>query len=188
MNFAWLNEPPRWREADGRLDVTTGERTDFWRETHYGFIRDDGHLRYTEVSGNFTATVAFSGRYEALYDQAGIMLRLDARNWIKAGVEFVGGKQMLSAVVTRDFSDWSTMPLSGDHDWIHLRCTRQASAVRLEWSDGKTAFSLFRLAYLPARDPILVGAMCCSPERAGFEASFRNFEIGPATKEALHES
>lgn len=45
----WLNEPPKWREDKGTLHVTTGEKTDFWRRTHYGFIRDDGHARLSPV-------------------------------------------------------------------------------------------------------------------------------------------
>ncbi len=40
--FEWLNEPPAWNDADGVLTMTTGDKTDFWRETHYGFIRDSG--------------------------------------------------------------------------------------------------------------------------------------------------
>lgn len=71
----WLNEPPEWREAGGELAVVTGDRTDFWRETHYGFIRDDGHFRHVGAEGDFSATVAFDGAYHALYDQAGLMLR-----------------------------------------------------------------------------------------------------------------
>jgi len=184
----WLNEPPRTEESDGELRVITGDKTDFWRETHYGFIRDNGHFGYREVTGDFTATLQFSGEYEELYDQAGLMLRLDERNWIKAGVEFVGGRQMLSAVVTRDFSDWSTMPLPGSHEWLTLRCTRQASAVRIEWSDGAKAFQLLRLAYLPARDPILVGPMCCTPQRAGLRVRFRGFDVGLATSDNLHSA
>jgi regulation of enolase protein 1 (concanavalin A-like superfamily) len=85
----WLNEPPFWRDEDGVLSVVTGDRTDFWRETHYGFIRDDGHFRYETVPGDFTAEIAFGGDYRALYDQAGLMLRADERNWLKAGIEFV---------------------------------------------------------------------------------------------------
>jgi regulation of enolase protein 1 (concanavalin A-like superfamily) len=175
----WLNEPPSWRETDGVLNVVTGDKTDFWRETHYGFIRDDGHLHYREVAGDFTATLEFHGEYQALYDQAGMMLRIDERNWIKAGIEFVG-RQTLSAVATRDFSDWSTMPVPEPAEWLRLRCIRQGSAVRIEWSVGANAFSMFRLAYLPAKDPVMVGPMCCSPQRMGFRASFRNFTIGPA--------
>ena len=187
QQFQWLNEPPSWSESDGLLTVVTGDQTDFWRETHYGFIHDNGHFRYREVAGDFTAILDFSGAYEELYDQAGMMLRLDERNWIKAGVEFVGGRQMLSAVVTRDFSDWSTMPVPGKPEWLRLRCTRISSAIRIEWSDGGD-FSLLRLGYLPAKDPILVGPMCCSPQRAGFCATFRNFKVGPPLAEALHQA
>ena len=60
--------------------------------------------------------MAFRGDYRELYDQAGLMLRIDERNWIKAGVEFVAGRRMLSVVVTRDVSDWSTMPCPSDAD------------------------------------------------------------------------
>lgn len=175
--FKWLNEPPRWEESDAGLVVVTGEKTDFWRETHYGFIRDDGHFRYRDMSGDFSATLAFQGKYEALYDQAGLMLRLDERNWIKAGIEFVDGQQFLSAVVTRDFSDWSTTPLPGNPEWVCIRCTREDSAVKVEWSESSTEFRMLRLAYLPARGPILVGPMCCSPSRAGFEARFQPLDI-----------
>ena len=96
----WLNEPPSWRDEDGVLSVLTGEKTDFWRTTHYDFIRDDGHLHYQDVKGDFTAELSFLGVYEELYDQAGMMVRVDERNWLKAGIEFVDKRQMLSVVVT----------------------------------------------------------------------------------------
>jgi len=187
VEVSWLNEPESWREADDVLYIATGDKTDFWRETHYGFIHDSGHFRYREVTGDFTATLDFSARYEEQYDQAGMMLRLDERNWIKAGVEFVGGRQMLSAVVTRDFSDWSTMPMPVDLEWVTIRCTRQGSAVRIEWSSDASEFRLLRLCYLPARETTLVGPMCCSPQRAGFRAGFRRFKVGPATSDGLHD-
>jgi regulation of enolase protein 1 (concanavalin A-like superfamily) len=184
----WLNAPPEWREEDGVLTVVTGEKTDFWRETHYGFVRDDGHLRYEAVDGDFTAVVEFHGDYRELYDQAGLMLRLDAENWIKAGIELVDGRRMLSVVVTREFSDWSTMPLPVATEWLRLRLSRHGSAVRVEWApeDAPADFRMLRLAYLRARDPALIGPMCCSPQRGGFEARFRSFRIGAPTSRDLH--
>jgi regulation of enolase protein 1 (concanavalin A-like superfamily) len=177
---AWLNEPPEWRETDGVLVVTTGDRTDFWRETHYGFIRDDGHLHGVETSGDLAATVAFRGDYSTLYDQAGLMLRQDARNWIKAGIEFVAGRRMLSVVVTRDLSDWSTMPCPVEDDWLRLRLTRIGGAVHVHWAPGgdPDAWRMLRLGPFPG-GPTQVGPMCCSPQRAGFRAEFRDFAIGP---------
>jgi regulation of enolase protein 1 (concanavalin A-like superfamily) len=182
----WLNEPPRWSENEGVLTVETGDRTDFWRETHYGFIRDDGHLRYQEVEGDFTATVRFSGAYEALYDQAGLMVRLDERNWIKAGVEYTDGRPYLSVVVTRGFSDWSVTPVEGDPEEIRLRLSRHGDAIRVETSPDGASWRMLRLAYLEPDRKAMVGPMCCSPQRAGFVATFHQFEVGPAIAKELH--
>ena len=184
----WLNEPPVWAERDGILSVSTGEKTDFWRETHYGFIRDSGHFRYQKVEGDFVAEVAFHGRYEHLYDQAGLMVRLDDRNWIKTGIEFVDGRQMLSVVVTRDFSDWSTMPLPLDANWLRIKLLRQGSTVHVGWTtpDAPAKQDQLRLAYLPSRALAQVGPMCCSPERAGFEVEFRDFAVSAFRSDSLH--
>jgi len=40
----WLNTPPMWEVNQGRLFVQSGNKTDFWQETYYGFHRDDGHF------------------------------------------------------------------------------------------------------------------------------------------------
>ena len=184
----WLNEPPSWRDEDRVLSVTTGDKTDFWRETHYGFIRDDGHVRYQRVSGDFTAEVAFSGEYRALYDQAGLMVRTDERNWLKAGIEFVATRQMRSVVVTRDFSDWSKAPAPVEAEWLRLRVSRHGSAIRVEWAADEPGakFALLRLAYLPESNELGVGPMCCSPQRAGFQARFRDFAVNPPIATDLH--
>jgi uncharacterized protein len=178
-DMAWLNEPPGWREAAGTLHVTTGERTDFWRRTHYGFIRDDGHARLSPAAGDFAAEVTFRGAYQELYDQAGLMLRLDAERWVKAGIEFVAGRRMLSVVVTREVSDWSTMPCPTEAEWITLRLTRIGGAVHVHWAaePDPGTFRMLRLAAFP-EGAAAVGPMCCSPQRAGFEAAFREFSIG----------
>lgn len=173
----WLNAPPHWREEGGTLSVVTGGGTDFWRTTHYGFIRDSGHFRFARVHGDFTVAVTVTGDYRTLYDQAGLMLRLDEEHWLKTGVEFVKGRRMLSAVVTRGFSDWSTVPAFEAPDPLRLRLSRHGSAVRVEWASGQ-GFDMLRLAWLPARDPALIGPMCCSPEREGLEVRFTDFRIG----------
>ena len=96
----WLNEPTRWsRHGDG-LSVTTDRASDFWRETLYGFTRDNGHFLGVPTAGEFTAQVRVRADYDQLYDQAGLMVRLDEQHWVKTGVEFTDGARMLSTVVT----------------------------------------------------------------------------------------
>jgi regulation of enolase protein 1 (concanavalin A-like superfamily) len=95
-------------------------KTDFWQTTSYGFVHDNGHFASmgsieASLDGkwpSFEFTVGFEGEYESLYDQAGLMLRVDAHNWLKTGVEYVDGKRQASVVITRHGrSDWNVVPL-----------------------------------------------------------------------------
>jgi regulation of enolase protein 1 (concanavalin A-like superfamily) len=184
--MTWLNEPPVWQYDTDRLHAVTGPNTDFWRVTHYGFIRDNGHFYYEERTGDFTIEVKIDAKYEALYDQAGVMIRLDAGNWIKAGVEYTDGLPHFSAVVTRDFSDWSVLPttLTGP---VWFRLTKLGAAIRIQYSTDGQSFRMLRLAYFPDSTQTQVGLMCCSPEREGFEAEFSELRIGEPIRTSLHE-
>ena len=173
----WYNEPPSWDEHHGALTVKAGPKTDFWRKTHYGFIRDNGHFFYRTVSGDFVAEVKVSGQYQALYDQAGLMLRLDDTTWIKCGVEYVDGVQHVSAVVTRDFSDWSVIPLAQNPPTFWLRVTRKKEAVEVHYSLDGTVYHMLRLAYLTEQAAVQVGPMCAAPDGDGFTTVFENFVV-----------
>ena len=66
--------------------LVTGDKTDFWRETHYGFIHDSGHLYGFEAADGFTAQVRVRAQFEQLYDQAGIMVTAD---WLSSWIDGV---------------------------------------------------------------------------------------------------
>jgi uncharacterized protein len=187
-HFRWLNEPPSWNADGGMLTLTTGERTDFWQHTFYGFKRDDGHAFLKPVGGDFTASAVVTGAYENLYDQAGLMLRIDPTRWVKTGIEYTDGLMHFSVVVTNGVSDWSVIPLhdATPRDELHVRLTRHGDALRVQYRIGSAAaWQMARLAPFPA-DDAAVGVMACSPERAGFRASFRDVVVGPAIDRKLH--
>ena len=92
----WFNEPETWLAEGDVIRITTDAETDFWRKTHYGFIEDSGHFLYEQVTGDFVAHVKFAGAYSDLYDQAGLMVRVDATTWLKCGIEYVQGRQYAS--------------------------------------------------------------------------------------------
>jgi regulation of enolase protein 1 (concanavalin A-like superfamily) len=177
--FSWLNPPAQWRLRDGELQVITADRTDFWRKTEYGFIRDDGHFAHRSVVGDFTAEVTFVGRYQALYDQAGLMLRLDATRWIKTGIEFVDDEMNFSTVVTDETSDWSFIPSSriSAADAVRVRLTRKGTTVSTGFRRADGTWQTARIAGFPGDSSCQIGVMCCSPQRAGFEVRFSRFEV-----------
>ena len=86
----WLNEPERWTAQDDSLEIVTDKATDFWQKTHYGFCRDSGHFLGFQTAEAFTAELRVKCDFQELYDQAGIMVRIDAEHWVKAGIEFFG--------------------------------------------------------------------------------------------------
>lgn len=185
-DMTWLNPPAAMTEGVDGLTVTTGNATDFWRETFYGFTRHSGHHLAHPVSGDFTARVTVTADYQALYDQAGLMLRLSDTHWIKAGIEHTDGQPVFSTVVTNGQSDWATLPLSFPASPITLRLTRHGSAVRVDVQHPSGLWLMTRLAHLPD-GPAMIGPMACSPERGGFTATFSHYTCGPAIPRALHE-
>lgn len=182
---AWLNPPPDWQLADS-LSLTTAPKTDFWRDTLYGFRRASGHAFLAAAPADFTLHLTFQGDYQALYDQAGLLLWQDEGHWLKAGVELSDGVANLSVVVTDGASDWSTQPLAGAAGSQRLRLTRRDKAVVVQVRNPANRWQLLRVAPFPA-GPARIGPMACSPEGPGFAARFTEFRLGPPVAQPLHD-
>ncbi|WP_250529709.1 DUF1349 domain-containing protein [Caballeronia sp. ATUFL_F1_KS4A] len=185
----WINEPAQWRVDNDTLIVTTDTNTDFWRETHYGFVRDNGHVFAASVEGDFTAEVAVAGDFSALYDQAGLMIRESPERWIKAGAEYNDGALTFSTVLTNDLSDWSLGSRAGANRF-RLRVTIAQGVLKVQCSADERNWTLMRLAPFSsssANARWLVGPMCCTPERGGLTVHFSDFTIGPPIVKDLHD-
>lgn len=175
----WMNEPPQWSAENGVIAARAAGGTDFWRITHDNGQRDNGHFYFQRVTGDFVATVKVQGDYHALYDQAGLMVRLDERNWMKCGIEYVGDVQHVSAVVTRDFSDWSILPVAPSSA-LWLRVVRQGHTLEVSYALRQDAdFTLLRQAYFPPTPEVQVGVMLCAPIGDGFDARFEGLAVTP---------
>lgn len=184
----WLNEPGSWATDDhGSLVITTDAQTDFWRSTHYGFVRDSGHFLGFSAPDAFTAQVRIQGTFEQLYDQAGLMVRVDETRWVKAGIELSDGRAMLSSVLTAGLSDWSTGPYEGDSRDFWMRATVASGVLRLQVSQDGKVWPLVRLAPFPAASFYWVGPMACTPQRSGLQVRFSDFHLGPPNGKDLHD-
>src|ERR1700730_4258678 len=173
----WMNQPALWNRSGGKLIVRSRAKTDFWRKTFYGYITDNGHFFYLPVSGDFAFQACINGQYAALYDQAGLMVRLDAENWMKCGTEFFDGRRHASVVFTRDFSDWSTMLDLSETAAIWWRVARKKDSIEPMCSlDGKS-FTSARQGYFVPEVKANVGIMCAAPEGPGFEALFDDLKL-----------
>jgi regulation of enolase protein 1 (concanavalin A-like superfamily) len=173
----WLNPPAKVNYGGGIVSVTSRPRTDFWRKTFYGYITDNGHFFRIPMFGEFTFQARVNGRYASVYDQAGLMVRLDEKRWMKCGSELVGGKRRASVVFTHDFSDWSTMDDLSQSDPVYWRVVRKKDSIEAQISEDGVTFFTIRQGYFPAYVEAQVGIMCAAPEGAGFEATFDELRL-----------
>ncbi|HEX8048553.1 DUF1349 domain-containing protein [Rhizobium sp.] len=184
----WLNAPPVWEMNQGRLLVRSGDKTDFWQETYYGFLRDNGHFLGQPHRGDFTAEITFIGQYRELYDQAGLMVRYDARRWMKCGIEYTDGAKHFSVVVTDGNSDWSAFRLDHEFDAMSVRVTRNGDALFIQYrTDKMSEWRMARLAWFdPTLEEVSAGPAFCSPQREGFEAEFLDFSLTEPVSRDIH--
>ena len=176
----WLNEPQQWEIKDGKtLVMDVPAKTDFWRISHYGFTVDDGPFYYATYGGEFEAKVKITGNYVTTFDQMGLMLRIDHENWITAGVEYVDGKQNVSAVVTHRTSDWSVVQLPDAPRSIWIKAVRRLDAVEIFFSRDDKEYIMMRTCWLQDNCPVMVGLMGACPDGKGFTATFEEFKVTP---------
>ncbi|MDX7987133.1 DUF1349 domain-containing protein [Xenorhabdus sp. 12] len=190
----WLNEPAAWQSQGDELHVTTDNKTDFWRDTWYGFQRHSGHVFGGNIDDfkfdeGFTLQLCIEAQFEQLYDQAGIMLLVDEQHWLKAGIEYSDGQATIGSVLTNEGSDWAMGVFPGNPDKFWLRLTYGDNVIRLQYSTDGVTWPLLRLSpfVVSEQQRIFVGAMCCSPEREGLQVKFSDFRLTPSLNKQLHD-
>ena len=184
----WTNPPAEWGAGPDGLVVRTAAATDFWQGTHYGFRVDNGHLLAAEVGGDFVLETLVRTDPVHQYDQAGLMVRLSERCWLKTSVEFEPGKpSRLGAVVTNaGWSDWSTRDVDPEAGrQVAFRVTRRGADYLVEAALGAEGrWSQIRLARLHDDDgagQVTAGLYACSPKGAGLAATFAYLRVSHTT-------
>jgi regulation of enolase protein 1 (concanavalin A-like superfamily) len=177
--WTWLNEPARWELTATGLAFDVEPETDFWQVTHYGFVRDSGHFAALPSQGDFTLRVRFRGAFAEQYDQAGLMVRADAQEWVKCGIERVDGVDRMSVVVTRGArSDWSLHPALGAGDgWYALELRREADALHVSAVPDDGDPVALRLAPLDRDARVGAGVMAAAPTGRGFRVEFADVAL-----------
>ena len=180
-DFYWFNEPNQFRVGDG-LEIWTEAGTDFWQRTHYGFRNDNAHCLFNDKMGDFSIATQVEFFPQNKYDQCGLILRLDADNWIKASTEFIDSDHSkLGSVVTNlGYSDWATQNLSPDTRQLWYRASKRGADVRLDFALDGENWQQMRICHIhQPSEKIAVGIYACSPIKKGFWCRFNWIEFRP---------
>lgn len=177
--FYWFNEPARYHLGAG-LEIFTDEKTDFWQNTHYGFRRDDGHCLLRRQASDFSLRAHVEFRPRQMYDQCGLIVRIDSQNWIKVSAEYENEHlgRLGSVVTNLGYSDWATQDIPASYHQMHYRISKRGQDFLMENSFDDQAWLQMRIAHLhQAAQEYEIGVYACSPLGKDFWCRFDILEI-----------
>jgi uncharacterized protein len=181
-NYHWLNKPARFQIKNGILTFTTDPATDFWQQTYYGFQHDNAHVFYEIVSEKeFSFTVKTDWKPKNLFDQCGVVLYQDSKNWFKAAVEYDNEKfSRLGSVVTNlGYSDWSSTDINSAQNSMYYRLSRRGQDFLIENSESGNDFKQMRIFHMhQSIDQANIGVYACSPLNSSIQVLFSDFSLG----------
>ncbi len=177
--FYWYNEPTKYF-FDGKLVFFTEPFTDFWQRTHYGFQKDNGHCFLTKINKDFKFLAQLEFQFKELYDQCGIIIRINENYWTKVSIEFENQKiSKLGSVVTNlGYSDWAMTNIPSDVHSMWYKVKKKGRDLAIENSfDGKN-WSQMRISHIHTNfRTIESGIYACSPKQSSFKCIIKNIII-----------
>jgi uncharacterized protein len=177
----WMNEP-EWNGEDGRsgvkaIRVQVPGGTDCWRKTRHNMISDNVPFYYRNVMGDFEVILHATTKFTGNYEQAGIMVRESPEVWMTCGFQVFDGQPQASAVITRDTSDWSLLPLPETQDSMYFVVKRTKEVVECFYSFDGFEWTQIRQSILSEANKLMVGLYGACPQGEGFEVVFEHFTI-----------
>ena len=179
-NFNWVNEPKNVEFIEKGLLITTKPQTDFWQNSSFNISKDDGHFFACIKEGDFVISAKWFFERTLESAQCGIMVKSDAKNWIKVGIlPTADGKVQIGVVVANDgVCDWSINDLSDDVNSVQFKIKRKGSNFIVYYSADDKLFRQIRLVnHLRIRQVIDAGAYACSPKGDSFDCILEEIEI-----------
>lgn len=181
-NMKWLRKPLHYMIQNNLIEITTEPHTDLWQRTYYHFQNDNAPLLQLETDERFFSFIVKTDYRDSKkrFDQCGIIVYLDSKNWLKASVEYENqNMQHLGSVVTNGgYSDWATTEIPADIKTMWYRLSRRGNDFRIENSTDGRQFHQMRICHLEkANGKIRFGIYACSPEESSFQAVFTNMRL-----------
>ena len=179
----WTRPPEDYRISPERIEIVTEPHTDLWQRTYYHFRNDSAPVLQMSCDERFFSFVVRTEFAEShhRFDQCGVVVYLDAENWLKGSIEYENERfQHLGSVVTNHgYSDWATTEIPAGVSSMWYRLSRREDDFCIECSEDGVTFHQMRVCHLhEATGTVRFGVYACSPEDSSFRAIFTNMDLG----------
>lgn len=174
----WINEPEEWSQLRTTVEMRIPPGTNFWRMTKTDKCVDNAPFYFLEMQSDFEVRCKIKADYEAPDDQAGIMVRVDEKNWINCGIKMIGDVPHMFATVTHDYSDMSMHPLPDlpEYMWVHAK--KIGDGLEVYISQDSFDWMQIRQGDISIDSILQIGLYAASPNSdEGLDVIFEDFMI-----------
>ncbi len=164
-----------------KIILTSTEKTDYFnffdaKENQVKKIFTAPFI-YTEVEGDFVATVKVSGEFKDTYDSAVLMIMKDYDLWAKACLELTDfSKIAVVSVVTNNLSD-DANGNNIDAKFVYIKAVRVNDDFSFHYSLDGINYEMMRFFHLDVGTTVKVGLAAQSPLGMGTKCIFEDFTV-----------
>ena len=180
----WLNPPQKLEELEGGgYRITTGAATDFFNDPTGSHMKQNGHLWYKEVSGDFIVRACIRPQFGHVWDAGCVMVRKDANIWAKLCYERTDfGPDAIVSVVTKNVSD-DANGVEITAEAVHLQIVRKGNVFAMHYAPDDVNWQMVRIFSLDvAKDePLQVGINSQCPGGESTTIDVLSFAIIPGS-------
>ena len=172
-DFEWFNEPENVILSERQMTIQVAKQTDFWQSIHHGLKKDNGSFFFKRVKNNSTLVIKWHFENAINFNQCGIMVRADERNWFKSSLMTANENniEIGTCLTISGHSDWAGSKIKRMPHELYYKLERKGDDFICFYSFDGQKYTRLRQFYLKSlEDELKVGAYIAAPQAEPFKA------------------
>ena len=176
----WENQAKSFAIHKSSLRITSGEKTDMFRDPNVTYNTDNAPKLLFEADSNFVFTAAVEHDFLNKWDGGALVLKQDSLNWVKCCFEkdHTGARRVVSVVTKGISDDCNSVEINSNK--VYFKIAKADNVITLYYSQTGKNWYLFRHFTFDSMKDLTVGFLAQSPTGAECHVTFS--EITYSTK------
>jgi len=174
FQLSWENTPLNYSVNGSILTIEGGVKTDMFRDPNVTYNTDNAPKLLFAADNDFVLTARIEHAFASKWDGGAIVLKSDARHWVKFCFEkdYTGAHRVVS-VVTNDISD-DCNSVELKQNYVYYKIAKADNVVTLYFSTDDSKWFLVRHFQYNAKGALKLGFLAQSPTGTHNAVKFSN--------------
>lgn len=168
----WENKPNEYSINKSLLTISSGEKTDMFRDPNVTYNTDNAPKLLFEADSNFVITAAVEHAFLSKWDGGALVLKADSLNWIKCCFEkdYTGARRIVT-VVTKGISD-DCNSVEINNNKVYFKIAKADNVITIYYSLSGSKWFLVRHFTFDTPNNLKVGFLSQSPTGKDCKVTF----------------